>query len=126
LGERVMPGAYYVTLALAAWRRGGRGPCRLDDLVFQELLSVSADEQKQLQVIVTPGSGSDAQDIRIFSRGHSETWVQHARGTLRPAIEETGPVSENLPQVQARCRELVDSAAWYAAVAAGGLALGPS
>ena len=135
-GTVVLPGAYYVALAMAAARRGGRStPYRLDDLLFHKFLKLGADEEQPLQLILAPGApsadGPDAgQDFRIFSRSVEDgAWALHATGRLRAGVDEPPPLARaevSLGLIQGRCREQVDPAGFYAEVEARGLELGPA
>jgi acyl transferase domain-containing protein/NADPH:quinone reductase-like Zn-dependent oxidoreductase len=117
-GRTILPATAFIELALAAGRALG-GQRAVHDLVIAEPLVVAGDEPRVVQVVVQAGDR-----FEIASQGPAGEWILHAQGTLA-AVGGPEP-AESLAAVRARCPEIIDGAAHQAALAARGLAFGPS
>ncbi len=133
-GAAVVPATAYVSLAIAAARAAGSGRAAgvvVKDLRLEDALWLEADRAITVQVVVTPAEGG-RWDVQVLSLEEEsgaagESWRRHARAQVQPA-SATDLASEahaTLEAVRARCHEAVALPAWYAELAARGVAYGP-
>ena len=82
-GSVVFPAAAYVELALAAASEiSGSKLYRIKDVLFQEAIFLSNDEEKILQLVMTSDT-PDATDFHVYSQtSQSISWSLHASGTI--------------------------------------------
>nr|CCE88380.1 polyketide synthase [Sorangium cellulosum] len=92
LGEVVFPGAGYVEMALAAGAaRLGDAALALEDVAFEQMLTLPAGGERIVQVALTQ-QGADRCAFQIASRGDDATaWTTHARGVVGRQRGEAGP-----------------------------------
>ncbi|HET9622981.1 MAG TPA: beta-ketoacyl synthase N-terminal-like domain-containing protein, partial [Kofleriaceae bacterium] len=113
-GRVVVPAAGLVELAAAA------AGARVQAIEVREPLVIEPDAARKVQLVVTGREAGER--IKIFADADGG-WRLHAIaeiGAPRPGA------SEPLADVQARCTTAVEPAAFYARVAALGLAYGPA
>ncbi|MEE8526151.1 MAG: SDR family NAD(P)-dependent oxidoreductase [Thermoanaerobaculia bacterium] len=132
-GQPVLPGAGYLSMALsaAAEARSG-GFWVLEDLSFVKALVLPADEERIVQLILTPEDSED-HSVQIFSRLSTAStlatdqvsFTLHARGRLRG--QAAAGAADPMPPEEIRqgMDEVPDAAAsFYRAASDGGLELG--
>ncbi|MFJ3714175.1 type I polyketide synthase [Streptomyces sp. NPDC090053] len=83
-GDTVFPGTAYVELAV---RAGDQLACdRVDELILEAPLVLSAERAVQLQIVVDPADENGNRYFGISSRGEGEpAWIRHASGVLAAA-----------------------------------------
>jgi acyl transferase domain-containing protein/aryl carrier-like protein len=129
-GMVVVPGAAYLSMAVAGARHRGRDRVRIDDVAFPEPMFLPSGEGRQVQVIFRPQEDGD--ECRVVSRGEGDTqgrWRMHARGVVRGSGvgDTTAPALLDPRKVQERCREQTAAGAdLYDALARAGVLLGDS
>jgi len=129
-GLVVVPGAAYLSMALAGARHRGHDRVRLNDVVFPEPMFLPSGEGRQVQVVFRPLENGD--ECRVVSRGEGDAqgrWRMHARGVVHTLSDSdlTGPASLNPHEVQERCREQTAKGEdLYDALTRAGVMLGPS
>ena len=128
-GLVVVPGAAYLSMAVAAACHRGREGVRIDDVVFPEPMFLPPGEPRQVQVVLRP-AGAD-EECRITSRigeGGGGRWRTHAKGLVRDqtaAAPET-PLLE-VAAVRERCRSQTAAGEdFYEALSRAGVQLGPA
>jgi acyl transferase domain-containing protein/acyl carrier protein len=99
-GTAILPAAAFLEMALAA----GRTVFNVEDLVLQDVaiqqaLVLPEDEQKTIQVILTP-ENAETYTFQIFSltipTGHEPFWSLHASGKLSTQKQVHAPPPVNL------------------------------
>lgn len=130
-GTTVVPGAWFLTMALAAaCEIFGPGEHALEEVTFSQALVLPDGETRTVQIVLDPAASGEA-GFRIISllakdRGEGEGWTLHAAGRLR-AGQAAVPGHEPVAPLEARerCRELPGSAEdFYKALGGAGLDLG--
>ncbi|WP_189244218.1 type I polyketide synthase, partial [Planobispora rosea] len=122
LGNVILPGTAFVELAV---RAGDEVGCDLiEELTIEAPLIVPEGAGVALRVLVGEAEGDGARSLSIHSRADGETWVTHARGTLRSAPEtaEPAPMATWPPQGA----EQIDVSDAYDRLRARGYAYGPA
>ncbi|PCC69161.1 myxalamid-type polyketide synthase MxaE and MxaD [Nannocystis exedens] len=122
-GATVLPGAATLEMALAAAEMSlGTGPCRLADVAFSTAL-VLAEHPRQVQLAVT--TEADSATIQLASRTGDAPWTIHA--TARATrCDGAPPITRDLAEIRARCRESLTGDAFYKMLARQGLDYGPA
>jgi acyl transferase domain-containing protein len=127
-GRIVVPGAYYLAMAVAAGRQLlGTAPIVLRDVIFHRPLVLSESDVRTVQLIVTRApDGTSPMTFRVLSaaEGDDAAWVEHATGSLAADAETYAPtdISRGVPRAGAqRAKDF-----FYEPSAALGLDLGPS
>ncbi|WDD90201.1 SDR family NAD(P)-dependent oxidoreductase (plasmid) [Burkholderia sp. FERM BP-3421] len=92
-GSMLVPGSFYLSLALEACDALGDGMATgVRDVVLSTPLRLAEDETRIIQLIVSARSG-DARHFAIHSRCADHRagadWVEHARGELAPVARTT-------------------------------------
>uniref|UniRef100_UPI0018912F6F type I polyketide synthase n=1 Tax=Catenulispora pinisilvae TaxID=2705253 RepID=UPI0018912F6F len=83
-GTVLLPGTAFVEMAVRAGDAVGYG--RLDDLVLEAPLTLSADAAVQVQVVVGPDiDGNRSIEIHTRPEDSDLPWTRHAAGALAPA-----------------------------------------
>lgn len=130
-GTTVVPGAWFLTMALAAaGELFGPGEHALEEVTFSQALVLPDGETRTVQIVLDPAASGEA-GFRIISLlaedgGEGEGWKLHAAGRLR-AGQAAAPGHEpvSLLEARERCRELPGSAEdFYKALGRAGLDLG--
>jgi acyl transferase domain-containing protein/NADPH:quinone reductase-like Zn-dependent oxidoreductase/acyl carrier protein len=119
-GRIVVPGTFYVELAMAAGREVFEAPAEVSDLVFKQMLILGEDEEAEVRLSVVPvGPGAAVFSIERIVENRP---LHIAGGKLALHDAEAPPVHVNArngaPQMA------VDSL--YAMLAAGSLEYGPA
>ncbi|AJC59432.1 type I polyketide synthase [Streptomyces sp. 769] len=105
LGTPMLPGTAFVELAVRAGSQ--LGYTRLEELVCENPLDLSVEEDVQLRVVVTAGEDTAYQTVAVLSRHAAdhdeETWTLHATGVLHRDEDTHNPASgsESWPPVGA-------------------------
>jgi acyl transferase domain-containing protein/acyl carrier protein len=121
-GEVVVPGAWYLSMALAAARDlSGSGSVRLSDVVYERPLRIGAGRPVQLEMLLTRREDG-SHDWEIRAREAGSTWASHASGR----ISSPQDAKEEVQSPIAAQQEAIEGADFYATLAAHGLQLGPS
>jgi len=136
LGRRMLPGAAYLELALAAacqvtgqphWRAVDvefREPCFFDEPRLLETVVSTVDStggRRQFEI------ASTTLHVREARSGENPTWTVHAVGLLElasPSSQPTFPV--DVVAIQSRAETLLDKDAFYSRFKAAGLNFGPT
>ncbi|MFB1483789.1 type I polyketide synthase [Corallococcus sp. RDP092CA] len=119
-GIVVVPSASHVSMLVAAAELAfGAASCTLRDVLFPQALALPDAGQRTVQVILTPGTGSEATFKLISLKGDSltgdESFSVHATGSLGwPDRGAAGAQPHaSLEEVRARCGEERTGAAFY-------------
>lgn len=129
-GMVVVPGAAYLSMAVAGARHRGHERVRIDNVVFPEPMFLPGGEGRQVQLVFRPLEDGD--ECRVVSRGSGDSqgrWRLHARAVVRTLRDGdvTGPAELDPREVQERCREQTAKGAdLYDALTRAGVLLGPS
>ncbi|QRO01833.1 amino acid adenylation domain-containing protein [Archangium violaceum] len=132
-GATVLPSTVYMEMVrAAAGELFGAGPHAVEDLLIQEALVLHGDEERNLQLVLTP-RGGDALAFQLFSaRGdvagaqREVPWKLHTSGTVRKARQgEVAPESRSLDELLSRCSQEVPAATLYEHFQARGITYGP-
>jgi acyl transferase domain-containing protein/NADPH:quinone reductase-like Zn-dependent oxidoreductase/acyl carrier protein len=136
LGRRLLPGAAYLEMALAAVRQDtGQPQWKAVDVEFRE--PCFFDEPRLLETVISavdPANGrrpfeiaSTVLDVQEGQRGQSGTWTVHAAGLLEQASPsgDTGSLVD-LGAIQSRAKTVLDKDAFYERFQAAGLDFGPA
>src|SRR5436305_10492414 len=104
-GLVVLPGAVYLEWGLAGARAMVGRESRLEEVQVEQMLTLGAQEQRLVQVVVTQEEGS-AGRFEMLSRAVEEQqpwrWTLHSRGRFEAAAAaEVGPVGHM--EIRARC-----------------------
>ena len=124
-GEAVLPATAFLEMALASGRVIlGETPI-LEEVIFQEYLSIPSETCHTLQVVGSPDK--DGQVILRICSQDEETgqWIQHMQGRACPAAASEIP-QESLSVIQARCPESQAIPLFYQKLKDRGLEFGPS
>jgi acyl transferase domain-containing protein len=129
-GTVVMPASSYLEMALAAGTEiYGAGSKVLEDVVIHEVMVLTEDHERTVQLILHP-EGERAASFQILSleevgEGKEGSWVLHTTGKVR-AGEIDADVPESAEVVQMRCQKEVTGEEFYQRIKEAGLQLGPS
>ncbi|HYO66175.1 MAG TPA: SDR family NAD(P)-dependent oxidoreductase, partial [Archangium sp.] len=101
-GEVVVPGAAYLELGLAAAAAAyADAPCALEAVSFQRMLTLPAQGERTVQVVLAekePGLATFDVYSSREGAGEGDAWLHHASGSLRRGEASTGPApSESSP-----------------------------
>jgi myxalamid-type polyketide synthase MxaB len=123
----ILPGTGYIELALAAAQAVfGDGLHSVEDLTLHAALIVEEDEERLLQVIISPGE-DDSHQFEVFTQGDESTpWILHASGTLIRSAEGASVQSAAITEIKTRCAEIISAKAHNQRLAENGLAFGDS
>ncbi len=129
LGQRVLPGAAYLEMALAAARAAGaRSAWAAHDVEFRE--TCVFDESRLLETVLLAEDDSGRRTFEIASAPSSSrdsadaAWTLHATGSLAPATP-TPASAIDLDAARSHTSQTWDPAAFYARFQAIGLDFGP-
>lgn len=143
----VVPGAAYLSMAVAALTHDRTFPIQLSEVSFPEPLFLADQEHRQVQVVLNFDERNQEQ-FRVYSKSTEEAsgqWRLHAGGTIQATQREPeltlprlrpeaiaaapGPASDplDLEAVQSRCTEHIpDTNLFYDIMARTGVELGSS
>ena len=130
LGSIVLPAAAHLETAWVAARRvHGEAVTALEDVDIREALVLPADAPRVMHVAISPMAGEVAR-FRIASapaerREEAEAWRSHTGGTISFA-PHPAEAPADLDAIRRRCTAAIPPAEYYDAIAARGIALGPS
>src|SRR5260370_1140215 len=101
-------------------------PCRLREVFYPEVLLLTANTGRNVQLILAPADEEGVETFKLYSAASTGEWTLHARGLLhRQAVSSPAGPIEPLQVVRSRMQpQSVE--ALYAAFAEAGLHLGPS
>jgi acyl transferase domain-containing protein/pimeloyl-ACP methyl ester carboxylesterase/short-subunit dehydrogenase/acyl carrier protein len=125
-GLVVLPGAAYIELFLAAMAEQGLGRT-LTGVTFAQMLALPEAEQRELQTFMRPGPTTA---LEVWSRpvGNDHPWTRYASATVSPGempAANDPVVTARRVELLARCRQPLDPAGFYQALADAGLTYGP-
>jgi acyl transferase domain-containing protein/acyl carrier protein len=121
-GEVVAPGSLFLAMMLNAADLLGRRACQLDDVSFVAPLSLSHQEERTVQAVLSPGDAAAFQIISLPGKGSPEEMITHVTGGMRDVVDSASP-SLAIADIQARCGETADP---EAVARSQGVELGPS
>jgi acyl transferase domain-containing protein/acyl carrier protein len=126
----LLPAAGLVEMALAAHTladaRASGMPCALHDLAITAPLLLDVQPTHVQLLLGAEQGGRRAVSVRARAAGDDGAWTEHARGQVGPAPGAADePELEPLADIEARCAEAVDVAAYYESYADVGLPYGP-
>lgn len=122
LDTAVMPATGYLEILFAAARAVGfTGPLTAEDVAISAFLPL--DEQPRRVQTTLRDLGGDV-DVRIHSRGDDGSWVLHAAGRVRRAVDDA-PVF-TVTDALTRCLEQLPQAPFYRLLGERGLGYGPA
>ncbi|HEY1805122.1 MAG TPA: acyltransferase domain-containing protein, partial [Terracidiphilus sp.] len=136
LGRRVLPGAAYLEMALAAAREVNgqlhwkavdvefREPCFFDEpRLLETVVSVvdAANGRRQFEI------ASTALQVQESQPGEAATWTVHAVGLLEQTSSSSpAGLPVDLVAIQSRAKSVLDKDAFYKRFKAAGLNFGPA
>ncbi|WP_405792566.1 SDR family NAD(P)-dependent oxidoreductase [Streptomyces sp. NBC_01506] len=122
LGSALLPGTALLDMAVRAADEAGCAG--VDELTLAAPLIFSAKESVLVQVRVGEADASSCRSVTIRSRADgSDSWTEHAAGTLSPARASTAPsATVDWPPTGA---EPVDLDGFYERIAESGFVYGP-
>jgi acyl transferase domain-containing protein/NADPH:quinone reductase-like Zn-dependent oxidoreductase/acyl carrier protein len=119
-GRIVVPGTFYVELAMAAARELFNAPGEVSDITFQQMLVIGEDEEAEVRLTVVPiGSGAATFSIERIIEGRPLHIASGKLAVNDPSASVTPMALRNSGPAMA-----VDS--FYGTLAAGGIEYGPS
>jgi myxalamid-type polyketide synthase MxaB len=126
-GQALLPASAFIEMALeAAAQVYGNGAFGLEQLSFSQALFLPEQQERTVQVILTPGEANSA-TVRVYNADdQKETWQLNATGTIRLADGQSSEAAPSLPleAVQARCSRRAASETVYEGLATAGVELG--
>jgi amino acid adenylation domain-containing protein len=117
LGRPTLPGTTYLEMARGAFElAAGAGPLEIREAVFLTPLVVDGGSRAEvLTILDREREDCDVFAFRVVSRQKREVggaaWVEHARGRIGRATEDTEPRPVALSALEARCGEDLSAAA---------------
>ena len=128
-GQVLLPGTALVEMAV---RAGDAAGCqRVEELVLEAPLLMSADDAIQLQVTVGGPDEAGRRTVQVYARpgdaGGEGPWVRHASGLLAPAGQHAGLGGADELAVWPPAGAVpVDTSGVYEGLAAAGYGYGPA
>lgn len=127
-GQRVLPAAAYLEIALSAMRALGEHPADLVSSVFFQ--PCIFDEPRRLQTVLRREGAVRSFAIYsapVASRNDGQPWILHATGEFAAAPQPIEPASPgSLQQLRQQCGKPADAAAMYRAFESAGANFGPA
>ncbi|PTL78226.1 type I polyketide synthase [Vitiosangium sp. GDMCC 1.1324] len=125
-GMLVAAGSSHVSLVLSVIEDAYGSPaCTLEDLAFPQALVLSDDEERTLQVILSPQEQGSAFEVKSLGDADgAEAWVLHASGGVRVGSTEQPKPWASLEELRARCHERRSGDELYRAMREQGYTLG--
>ncbi|MCC7368637.1 MAG: type I polyketide synthase [Chloroflexi bacterium] len=134
-GVAVFPGSGYMEMALQAAATLSLTDGCVEGLSIQQPLMLPDDEERRLQVVLTP-EAADVASFKIISLSHQDddpanepsAWTLHASGTARRMSRQGAPAAEDdtLARLLDRLTEELSVADYYQQLAELGLEYGES
>ena len=128
-GRIILPTAAYLEISLeAANELFGNGPYTLEDVVIHSPLLFTEEAGNVIQTILSHPE-KDLTELKIFSQASEpspDPWVLHLTGKVKALHSQPEPGAFSLPDIQARCLEMVEPDLHYQRLASRGIHLGPS
>ncbi len=125
-GTIVAAGSSHVSLVLSVIEDAYGSPaCTLENLAFPQALVLAEDEERTLQVILSPQEQGSAFEVKsLGDASGAETWVLHASGGVRVGqAEQPGPWTSR-EELLARCQERTSGEDIYRGMREKGYTLG--
>lgn len=108
----VFPGAGYVEYVLEVAKASfGAQQIVLEDVAFEQMLTLSENQTRDVQVVLIDEGERSA--FRISSRAGSTAWTQHASGYLRSSSDDIGQTIQPPRVIATRLSHEMDIAAYY-------------
>ncbi|WNG38298.1 SDR family NAD(P)-dependent oxidoreductase [Archangium violaceum] len=125
-GTLVAAGSSHVSLVLSVIEDAYGSPaCTLENLAFPQALVLADDEERTLQVILTPQEQGSAFEVKsLGDTDGAETWVLHASGGVRVGQSAHPAPWASREELQARCQERRSGDELYRAMREQGYTLG--
>ncbi|MFL5358353.1 SDR family NAD(P)-dependent oxidoreductase [Archangium sp.] len=125
-GSLVAAGSSHVSLVLSVIEDAFGSPaCTLENLAFPQALVLADDEERTLQVILTPQEQGRAFEVKSLGGSDgAETWVLHASGGVRVGLAEPPQPWASREELLARCSERRSGDELYSAMKEQGYTLG--
>ncbi|MFY0568811.1 SDR family NAD(P)-dependent oxidoreductase [Archangium lansingense] len=125
-GTLVAAGSSHVSLVLSVIEDiYGSPACTLEDLAFPQALVLAEDEERTLQVILSPQQQGHAFEVKsLGDAGGAETWVLHASGGVRLGQAEQPKPWASREELLARCQERISGEDLYRGMSEKGYTLG--
>ncbi len=105
-GTLVAAGSSHVSLVLSAVEDAYGSPaCTLENLAFPQALVLADNEERTLQVIITPQERGHSFEVKSLGDADgAETWVLHALGGLRVGRVDAPSSLPSREELRARCQ----------------------
>jgi polyketide synthase 12 len=127
-GRVLMPGAALAEMAIRAG--AGTGCGRVEELVIELPLVIPDRGAVRIRVTVAAADEAGRRQVAVYAQPEAATsdrpWTRHAAGTLTPQAAPAGRPDTGLAAWPPAGSAAVDLAGFYPALAAAGLAYGPS
>jgi malonyl CoA-acyl carrier protein transacylase len=113
-GKLIVSGASHISLLLGANELTfGTSECLLEDIIFPQALVIPDDEERTIQLVITPAENGLSASFELISLD-SKAWTTHATGKiiLSPITNYQLPIT-NFSQVWARCQKEINPKTLY-------------
>jgi malonyl CoA-acyl carrier protein transacylase len=129
-GKLIVSGASHISLLLGANELTfGTSECLLEDIVFPQALVIPDDEERTVQLVITPAENGLSAPFKLISleKDNSNAWTTHATGkiTQSPITNYQLPIT-NFSEVWARCQEEISTKDIYQIYQQRHIQLGPT
>jgi len=131
-GTVVVPAASHISMTLSGVRQAfDTDACVIEELLLSRAITLSSDEVRTLQVILTPLENK-AFSFQIVSiregeeESRADSWILHSSGKVRLLSTDAPLQTDNAEAVKARCADVISGPEFYAALQEVGYAWGPS
>ncbi|HYO72994.1 MAG TPA: SDR family NAD(P)-dependent oxidoreductase [Archangium sp.] len=126
MGTIVAAGSSHVSLLLSVIEDTyGTPACTLENLAFPQALVLAEDEERTLQVILSPQGQGHAFEVKSLGDDTgAETWVLHASGGVRVGPAEQPAPWTSREELLARCQERMSGEDIYRGMREKGYTLG--
>jgi len=108
--KQVVPGASHISLVLGAAELSfGRGGCLLEDIVFSQALVIPDDDERIVQLAITPEKDTEA-SFKLISldKNNNEVWTTHATGRLVAPLSPHNLPILDFQDIWQRCQQEVN------------------
>ena len=125
-GTLVAAGSSHVSLVLSVIEDTYGSPaCTLENLAFPQALVLAEDEERTLQVILSPQEQGHAFEVKsLGDASGAETWVLHASGGVRVGQAEQPKPWASREELLARAQERISGEDLYRGMSEKGYTLG--
>jgi len=125
-GTLVAAGSSHVSLVLSVIEDAYGSPaCSLENLAFPQALVLAEDEERTLQVILSPQEQGHAFEVKsLGDASGAESWVLHASGGVRVGQPEQPKPWTSREELLARCQERIPGEDLYRGMSEKGYTLG--